>query len=353
MSAVARFRRAFKYAERSLAIRRQFNDLWGQGQTLNFYGVALYAASRYSSADKAREARRLLERTGDRWEAMTSLYHLGLSLYRKGELHESEQVAHQIYREGSELGDYMQTGFAQEIIAKATGGLVDPETLRKQIELAEGDAQRQQALYQAEGLRAFWHGKAAHAVRSFERAAALIKEHSLRSEYVTCVPVWLASALRRQLEEARYMPKEKRAALQQRARRVARRALRVARTFRNNLPHILRENGILSALEGNEHQARKFLEQSLSVAERQGQRLEHAESLLAHGKSAANSVGPMLRTRYARRRNDCWRWEPASCCVETIHPHSDAAATQSILLPFLSRTAFPPYWMRAANSHPP
>ncbi|MGH9011215.1 MAG: protein kinase domain-containing protein, partial [Acidimicrobiia bacterium] len=41
------YRRGVAYAQRSLEIRRGLGDLWGEGQSLNFYGVVLYAASRY------------------------------------------------------------------------------------------------------------------------------------------------------------------------------------------------------------------------------------------------------------------------------------------------------------------
>ena len=47
-------------------------DVWGQGQSLHFYGLALYAPSRFEECiEKCREAVRLLERTGDRWEVTT------------------------------------------------------------------------------------------------------------------------------------------------------------------------------------------------------------------------------------------------------------------------------------------
>ena len=50
-------------------IRKSFGDLWGQGQSLHYYGVVLYSGSRFTECvEKGREAVRLLERTGDFWE---------------------------------------------------------------------------------------------------------------------------------------------------------------------------------------------------------------------------------------------------------------------------------------------
>ena len=69
LSLIGYFSRGIAYSEKSLAIRRSFGDLWGQGQTLNFYAILLLAASRYAECvEKARESVRLLQRTGDYWE---------------------------------------------------------------------------------------------------------------------------------------------------------------------------------------------------------------------------------------------------------------------------------------------
>ena len=47
MSLVGLFSRGVSYAQKSLEIRQALNDLWGQGQSLSYYGVVLFAASRY------------------------------------------------------------------------------------------------------------------------------------------------------------------------------------------------------------------------------------------------------------------------------------------------------------------
>ena len=69
ISLVGMHRRARAYAEKSLAIRTQLNDLSGQAQSLHYHGIVLYAGSEYQqSIKKCREAIRLLERTGDFWQ---------------------------------------------------------------------------------------------------------------------------------------------------------------------------------------------------------------------------------------------------------------------------------------------
>ena len=68
------YSRGIVYARRSYEIRRQLGDVWGQGQSLNFSGVVLYASSRYRECiEQCRESIRLLEhigtkeRDGARW----------------------------------------------------------------------------------------------------------------------------------------------------------------------------------------------------------------------------------------------------------------------------------------------
>ena len=98
MTMVPWYGRGIAYAQKSLAIRRSLNDLWGQGQSLHFYGVVLYAASRFrESLDKLQEAVRLLERTGDQWEVNTARWHMAFARYRLGELGKTVDQCQKIY----------------------------------------------------------------------------------------------------------------------------------------------------------------------------------------------------------------------------------------------------------------
>ncbi|WDT82246.1 MAG: GAF domain-containing sensor histidine kinase [Candidatus Manganitrophus sp.] len=61
-------------------------------------------------------------------------------------------------------------------------------------------------------------------------------------------------------------------------------AVRIAKKYRNNLPHALREMGLLSAMQGRTLRARKYFDESLAVAEQLGMRFEQAQTLLARGQ---------------------------------------------------------------------
>src|SRR5581483_4993793 len=81
---------------------------------------------------------------------------------------------------------------------------------------------------------------------------------------------WLATALRLQLEAADPLDRRGRARRQRRASRVARRALRLSRSYRNNLPHALRERALVAAMAGRHRRADRLLAKSLDVARAQG-----------------------------------------------------------------------------------
>ena len=51
-----------------------------------------------------------------------------------------------------------------------------------------------------------------------------------------------------------------------------------------DLPNALRECGLMAALHGQARRARQYLDESLNVAERQGARFEHVQTLRARGQ---------------------------------------------------------------------
>jgi tetratricopeptide (TPR) repeat protein len=108
--------------------------------------------------------------------------------------------------------------------------------------------------------------------------------------------------LRRQAEKTPDTPGGDRAALLQRAGKTARQALRTARTFQNDLPHALRECGLIAALQGQVAQAREHLDESLAIAQRQEARFEYAQTLLARGRVGQQHAWPEAQQDLATAR---------------------------------------------------
>ncbi|HYO54502.1 ATP-binding protein [Archangium sp.] len=279
------FRRAYAYAEKSLSLRRDQGDVWGQGQSLHFYAVALYASGRFEECiERCREAIRLLDRTGDRWEVNNAYFNMAMALYRLGRLKEALEVAQRLHGAALAIGDRYAVRLALEAWGKASGGRIPRSLLEGELANPSADPQSYAGVLMAEGIRQLREGEAAGAVNTLEQANHVVEKAHLRQEFVAPVPAWLTTALRQLAESSSALAPHRRAALLKQAQHVAHRAHGVARTYRNNLAHTLRELGLLAAMAGHPRRARRWLEKSLHVARELHMRHEHAQTLLARGQ---------------------------------------------------------------------
>src|SRR5262249_44645699 len=101
--------------------------------------------------------------------------------------------------------------------------------------------------------------------------------------------------LRMQAEASADLTPGGRTVILERARAAVRGALKIARSFQNDLPLALREAGLIAAMQGSLRRARKYFDESLAVAERQGARFEHAQTLLARGRVGLEAGWPGAR----------------------------------------------------------
>ncbi|WP_224372394.1 ATP-binding protein [Hyalangium versicolor] len=279
------FERAIDYVSRSLAMRREMGDVWGQGQSLGFYGLAMYCSGRFEECiERIREAMRLLDRTGDRWEMNNAHFQMCMALYRLGRLKEAVSSAQQLHRAALAIGDRYAARLALEAWGKASVGRIPRTLLEPELANPSADPQSRAGVLMAEAIRQLHEGDAEGAVTTLEQAERLVELTHLRNEYVSSVPGWLATARRLRLEGISSYAPARREELLEETERTAERAHKVARTYRNNLPHALREKGLLAAMRGRSRKARRWLEQSLRVAEELKMRHERAQTLLARGQ---------------------------------------------------------------------
>ncbi len=285
MGLVAYYSRGIAYAQKGLDICKEKDDLWGQGLGLSFYGLILYVASRYEEGiEKSREAVRVFERAGDLWEVNVARVHVAFCSYKLGELATSAELAEKVHFSGVELGDDGASGNSLDVWAWATGGQVPDKLLQTELGRDRTDVQVTGQVLMAEGVRLFMLDRPAEAAEVFEKGHQLARKAGLQNAYVLPLRSWTASALRRQAETTSSWAPRSREKLLKRAAKVTGKAVRIARKFQNELPHALREAGLVAAMQGSIGKARKHLDESLAVAERQGARFEHAQSLLARGR---------------------------------------------------------------------
>jgi PAS domain S-box-containing protein len=311
MTMVPWYRRGVRYAQRSLEIRQSLGDVWGQGQSLNFAGVVLYAASEYPRARQACEqANRLLLRTGDQWEVNTGSWTLALCHYRMGDLRACVDLARKTYESGLAIGDKTAAGIALSIWARAVEGRLPPELVQAQLVNAGEDAQTTADLHLADALVRRAAGDLAGAVECVDRGIRVIEAAGLRQEYIVPVYAWHATVARELSESTDpYQPRRRRKRLRQ-AAASARRARRWGRAYRNNAAHALRESALVAALRGRRRASRRWLAASCAVADRHGERYEAALSrealarlqretaeALAEARAAVQGFDPLGRTR--------------------------------------------------------
>jgi two-component system sensor kinase len=274
--------RAEQYAKKSLAIRRELNDWWGQGQSLHYWGVVLYSRGRYEACiEKCREGIRLLERTGDYWQVHIARYQIAASYYRLGELARAVEESQQNYHSGIELGDEQASGIILDVWARAAHGNVPQQVFEQELQRPRHDAQGQAQVLFAEGLRLLMRGDLEQAEAFLLRAIETADRAGVRNAYTLPFRPWLATVLRQQASQVTDVTPGRRAALLRRAQAAGRRAARDRWLCANDLPHALRELALVSAMLGSARRARRLLDRSLRIARRQEARYEIAQTLLA------------------------------------------------------------------------
>ncbi len=285
MTLIPLHRRAARYAQKSLELRRSFGDLWGQGQSLCFYGIALYSASRYSECIAAcREAVRLLERTGDFWQLHIARYQVAVSLYYLGQFQDSLKESQLNLASGLELGDKQASGIIFDVYARATGGYAPEDLLEIELQRTRTDTQAINQVLFAKGLCLMGRGQLEQAAAVFEEAIATTDRGGAHNAYTVPVMAWLATVRRRQAAELSDCTRQRRDMMLRRAEKAARRATGLLLPCRNDHPQAFREYALVSAMKGKARKARRLFERSLRLARRYQARYQQAQTLLAMAK---------------------------------------------------------------------
>ncbi len=277
--------RGIAYVQASLEIRRKLGDTWGQGQSLAYYSLVLYAAGRFrESVEKSREAIHQLERTGDYWQVHIARFQCSTALYRLGDLAGALEEARRHYESGIEVGDEQASGIALDIWSRATLGAVPQEILEQELNRQRHDLQGSIQVLFAKGVQLFGTGQLAQAAEYFEKAYEHAVDSRVRNVYTLSCLAWRASCLRRQVEQCRDRLPARRQQLLHAATAAARQAVRTLRRFPCDLPHALREYGLVLAMAGKHWRARLALDKSLRIARQQGADYEYAQTLLARSQ---------------------------------------------------------------------
>jgi two-component system sensor kinase len=291
-------RRFDRFAARSLELRRAQGDIWGQGQTLHFKGMAYFGGSKFAqSIAQCREAIQLLEKAGDRWEENAARFHIACSQYYLGELGLAVEGAQRNYRLSIDIGDLTLASSSLKPWALASGGEIPEDVIRTEMARPDAPGQTLAMLCIAEAVRLLHLARHAEAVSVLEGAYRRLWKTFLVTFHVLDLFAWLTTARRLAWEKAPPPGVRARRALLRRADRAALLARLFGWLWRNDLPHAFRESALLAAIHGRERHARRLLQRSLAEAERQGARYERAQTLLAWSRVGAAFAWPEARAQ--------------------------------------------------------
>lgn len=318
MILVGYFRRAYQYVMRSFEIRREYQDEWGQGQSLHFHGIVHYANCRYVECIKlCREAIKILEKTGDYWQVHIARYQIAASLYRLGDLAGAIEECRRNYESGITLGDEQASGIILDIWIQAACGTLPKDLLEKEFSRKRKDTQGAAQVLLAKAIMFINDHRPAEAVEVLSEAKRHIEDAGIHNPYTTPIYTWIVTAWRSIAENDQSLSQSERRKALSNARRSARLALRKSLRFKNELSRLYREMAIIAAMERRPRRARKFLDLSCEIALRQ-----HAEFELARSNIVRRKLG------------EEFGWKFTSTELEKFH----AAEFQVGELEFLARS---------------
>ncbi|MEO1526988.1 MAG: ATP-binding protein [Planctomycetota bacterium] len=297
MSLLGWTERGLRYTEKSLQIRRDLHDVWGQGQSKNFMSILLYSSSRFEECiAQSAEAVSILGRTGDYWEVHIARYQWAAALYRQGRVREAVEQARINYRSATHRSDFQATGNIVAVWARASFGLVPFEIIENELLRDVYDAQRLSQVKLAHGVFLFYQHRYGEAAEAFSVAIKNAVDASVVNTYTSPCYAWRVTAMRRQLESN--APKTRRARKKMRRLliRCARKALRVANRFSNELPHAYREYAAVCAMQGRNRAAQHHFARSFQIATEQGARLEQIKTILLRDEFAKEAGWPRDET---------------------------------------------------------
>lgn len=327
MSLLRWFKRANHYARRSLVIREQLGNVWGQGQSQHYHSVVMLAECRFQDAiDTSTRSVDLLRRMGDFWEMNMARYQTANAYYRIGRYKEAAEIASQMFECGREIGDIQATGISLDVWARTA-----PQSLPLPIVTEEAGKSRPDAQSHAQTQLAFavvllHHDRIEDAIGTLEDAIERSEQAGHLNTYISPCYAWLATALRKRAEmtdcrDGRRLVNRIAAAV-----RVSRKATRIARGFPADRAHALRELAIVQSMRGKHRAALQLLGKSIDSARKYTQPMEELESLQVvqtMHRVDGEFLGAMPASRQARLQELIDQLPE----VTTKLPHAEATST--------------------------
>jgi tetratricopeptide (TPR) repeat protein len=286
MSMMGWHKRGARYGDRAMALALELEDLWGKGIGRNHRGVGMVASARYEeSLSHLAAATEIFDKAGDLWEVNLAQFHRSCCQYGLGNLSDAIIEVRSTFDSSVRIGD-SRILCSSYLWARAARGNSPFEELKSCYPDRPDDVMSTVHGIMAEGHWHTFHGRTDEALETFERASNLVwKNFCVNSHMILVMPV-LAAALRRHADAVQSANPQEADRLRKRGFRTAKWAARITRLFPAAHAESLREMSLQLEAKGKTKKALRVVDRSCAVAERQGEKYEHAQSLLVRGKLA-------------------------------------------------------------------
>ena len=301
--------RGTTYFNRSIELSRQFQDVWGQGHSLSWQGMGLYARSRYRDAIELMEqAVENFDRAGDVWERNITRFHVGLCHFALGDLRKSAEIQRETCLLSLDIGD-SRSLCSSYGWCRATEGRMPMEELRSNIPSRPNDVLSTINHIKAVGYWHLCHGRTGEAVEEFENAWELTcRNLHVFTHTIATLPL-LVRSLRMHADAIAVEQPGLAAVNRKKALRIARRSAWLTKLFPSEQTAALREYGLTLQNMGNHQKALKLFERSCLLSENREEEYELAQSLLARAqcRKQLGITGAEKDIEQAERKMDGFR----------------------------------------------
>ena len=292
MTGIPMAERGIAYAKRAYEIAGDGGDLWGQGKARSYHTFACIVLAQFKEGvETGTEAVELLEQAGDVWESNMARMITTVPMYHLGDLAGAYRESRKAYEIGLETGDYSAVCISLLFWIPTNPKTIPPGAIQAELERHREDPLTIAGAVYARGLELLLcEDRPAEAAKVLDDSLVQARRLGLRNVCLFSAATWKATALRIVAEREPDGPPRRRAVAA--ATKAIRAALSITKKYRACRPHALRERGLIAMLEGKEDQARRFLDESLQLAEAHQARYDHAKTLLARGRAGQQFSWP-------------------------------------------------------------
>ncbi len=277
-------RRALRYQLAGLKMRKNLNDRWGVGQSYGFLGVCCYYRGDLAQAiEYLRQSIQILEGMGDQWEIEAAYSHLGFCYVLLGELDTAEKLSRKLLELSKEIHDLKFIAVSQITLAQIEliRGNLDHalSTCDKALGVDADNFTKAMAM-RVRGQILLRCKRRDEAVRMLEESIELMREHSLRNEYLVPNYIALAEAHLSDVGRILAMGKGTRRRYLARVKRYVNKGIRLAHLFSNHYGYALRVRAMYHRVAGDADRAERDFAHSADVLTKEGHRYELGQTLL-------------------------------------------------------------------------